>query len=160
MGIGEIVLLPLDVLKIKMQTNPEAVQGRNLLQLIRQEGMGLYRYFFNDSSFSGASWTAARNMPGSFALFGGSAVTKEWMFGLKDYSNANFFQNFCAYIAGAVASITISAPLDVVKTRIQAARFDSTEGGWTIVKNMIRKEGFGAFFKVIFLTFIFLGIDS
>jgi hypothetical protein len=42
-GIGEIVLLPLDVLKIKMQTNPEAVQGRNLLQLIRQEGMGLYR---------------------------------------------------------------------------------------------------------------------
>jgi hypothetical protein len=100
-------------------------------------------------------------MPGSFALFGGSAVTKEWIFGLKDYSNATFFQNFCASIAGAVASITISAPLDVVKTRIQAARFDSTEGGRSIVKNMIRKEGLGAFFKVTPASeLMVVGIDS
>ena len=28
-GIGEIVLLPLDVLKIKRQTNPEAFRGRH-----------------------------------------------------------------------------------------------------------------------------------
>lgn len=58
-GIGEIVLLPLDVLKIKRQTNPEAFRGRGLFKIIQDEGMGLYR---------GAGWTAARNAPGSFAV--------------------------------------------------------------------------------------------
>lgn len=58
-GIGEIVLLPLDVLKIKRQTNPESFRGRGLFKIIADEGMGLYR---------GAGWTAARNAPGSFAV--------------------------------------------------------------------------------------------
>ena len=62
-GIGEIGLLPLDVLKIRAQTNPEAIGGRGLVQIVKSEGLALYR---------GAGWTAARNAPGSFALFGGS----------------------------------------------------------------------------------------
>ena len=37
-GIGEIVLLPLDVLKIKRQTNPEAFRGRGLFRIIADEG--------------------------------------------------------------------------------------------------------------------------
>lgn len=58
-GIGEIVLLPLDVLKIKRQTNPEAFRGRGVVRIVADEGFGLYR---------GAGWTAARNAPGSFAV--------------------------------------------------------------------------------------------
>lgn len=58
-GIGEVVLLPLDVLKIKRQTNPEAFRGRGVLKIIGDEGFGLYR---------GWGWTAARNAPGSFAV--------------------------------------------------------------------------------------------
>jgi hypothetical protein len=58
-GIGEIVLLPLDVLKIKRQTNPEAFRGRGIFKIIKDEGFGLYR---------GWGWTAARNAPGSFAV--------------------------------------------------------------------------------------------
>jgi predicted outer membrane repeat protein len=96
----------------------------------------------------GASWTAARNAPGSFALFGGSAMVKEGVFRLEDYSKATFFQNFCASVGGAIASITISAPLDVIKTRIQARSFDKVEGGWTIVGKMVREEGLSSFFKV------------
>lgn len=42
-GVGEIVLLPLDVLKIKAQTNPESLQGRGLFKILAEEGMGLYR---------------------------------------------------------------------------------------------------------------------
>lgn len=42
-GIGEIALLPLDVLKIKRQTNPEAFRGRGFFTIIKDEGMGLYR---------------------------------------------------------------------------------------------------------------------
>ncbi|KAJ3018803.1 hypothetical protein HKX48_002620 [Thoreauomyces humboldtii] len=137
-GIGEIVLLPLDALKIKMQTNAQAYAGLNAFQIVRKEGWGLYR---------GATWTAARNAPGSFALFGGAALTKEHIFKLEDYGKATFLQNFAASIAGAVASITISAPLDVIKTRIQARSREQAEGGWTIVKNMLAKEGLGSFFK-------------
>jgi hypothetical protein len=137
-GIGEIALLPLDVLKIKRQTNPEAFRGRGFVTIVRDEGMGLYR---------GAGWTAARNAPGSFALFGGSAFVKEYMFGLENYNQATFFQNFCSSIGGAVASITVAAPLDVVKTRIQNRNFDNPESGMNIIKNLIKQEGFAGFFK-------------
>ncbi len=137
-GIGEIILLPLDALKIKMQTNASAYQSKSFLQIVKEEGWGLYR---------GAGWTAARNAPGSFALFGGSAIMKEYVFDLKDYRKATFFQNFVASIAGAVASITISAPLDVIKTRIQAKSADKAQTGMTIVREMIAKEGFSSFFK-------------
>ncbi|OZJ04139.1 putative mitochondrial carrier [Bifiguratus adelaidae] len=137
-GIGEIFLLPLDVLKIKRQTNPDAFKGRGFLRIVREEGMGLYR---------GAGWTAARNAPGSFALFGGSAFVKQVVFRLDDYNKATFFQNFCASIGGAVASLTVSAPLDVVKTRIQNRNFDNPESGVKIIRDLIKHEGMGAFFK-------------
>ncbi|KAJ9105566.1 Mitochondrial GTP/GDP carrier protein 1 [Naganishia cerealis] len=138
-GIGEVVLLPLDVLKIKMQTNPEAIKGRGLIKLVTDEGVA--------SLYRGWGWTMGRNAPGSFALFGGSAVAKEYLFKLSDYSQATWGQNFVASIAGAVASITVAAPLDVVKTRIQNAHFHSKVAGTTIIREMIRTEGVGAFFK-------------
>lgn len=137
-GIGEVVLLPLDVLKIKRQTNPEAFKGRGFLRIIRDEGWGLYR---------GAGWTAARNAPGSFALFGGSAFAKEYIIGLEDYSKATWTQNIVASICGASASLIVSAPLDVIKTRIQNRNFDNPESGFTILKNMVKTEGPTAFFK-------------
>ncbi|CRG83212.1 Mitochondrial GTP/GDP carrier protein 1 [Talaromyces islandicus] len=137
-GIGEIVLLPLDVLKIKRQTNPEAFRGRGLFKIISDEGMGLYR---------GAGWTAARNAPGSFALFGGSAFAKEYIFALKDYNTASWSQNFVASIFGASASLIVSAPLDVIKTRIQNRNFENPESGVRIIASMIKNEGPTSFFK-------------
>lgn len=137
-GIGEIVLLPLDVLKIKRQTNPEAFRGRGFFRILADEGLSLYR---------GWGWTAARNAPGSFALFGGSAFAKEYIYKLNDYSSATWSQNFVASIFGASASLVVSAPLDVIKTRIQNKNFESKESGVTILKNMAKNEGFSAFFK-------------
>ncbi|KAK3073888.1 high copy suppressor of abf2 [Teratosphaeriaceae sp. CCFEE 6253] len=137
-GIGEIVLLPLDVLKIKRQTNPEAFRGRGVLRIVRDEGFGLYR---------GWGWTAARNAPGSFALFGGSAAAKQYFYKLSDYNSATWFQNFVASIAGSSASLIVSAPLDVVKTRIQNQNFEVKESGMRVIAKMARNEGFGSFFK-------------
>ena len=137
-GIGEVVLLPLDVLKIKRQTNPEAFKGRGFLKLISDEGFGLYK---------GWGWTAGRNAPGSFALFGGNSFAKEYIFGLKDYSTATWTQNFVTSIFGASASLIVSAPLDVIKTRIQNKNFESNESGFTILKNMSKNEGITSFFK-------------
>mmetsp|Transcript_3760 Transcript_3760/g.10927 ORF Transcript_3760/g.10927 Transcript_3760/m.10927 type:complete len:320 (-) Transcript_3760:325-1284(-) len=138
MGVGEIALLPLDVLKIKAQTNPDALKGRGVMEIFMNEGRGLYR---------GAGWTAARNAPGSFALFGGSALMHHGVFGLENTKEATFAQNFAASIVGAVASITVAAPLDVIKTRVQNRPFDAPESGVQIVRNLIRDEGPTAFFK-------------
>jgi hypothetical protein len=137
-GIGEIVLLPLDVLKIKRQTNPEAFRGRGVMRIVADEGFALYR---------GWGWTAARNAPGSFALFGGSAAAKQYLFKLEDYNAATWFQNFVASIAGSAASLIVSAPLDVVKTRIQNQNFEVKQSGIKIIGKMARHEGFAAFFK-------------
>jgi hypothetical protein len=52
---------------------------------------------------SGAGWTAARNAPGSFALFGGAAFTKEYVFKLDHYGNATWGMDFCASIVGAMS---------------------------------------------------------
>lgn len=138
-GIGEIVLLPLDVLKIKSQTNPATFKGRGFIKILKDEGfLNLYR---------GWGWTAARNAPGSFALFGGNSFTKEYLFGLQDHTKATWEQNFVSSIVGASASLIVSAPLDVIKTRIQNRSFDNPESGLVIVKNTFRNEGMTAFFK-------------
>ncbi|PXF44004.1 putative mitochondrial carrier [Gracilariopsis chorda] len=138
-GVGEVALLPLDVLKIKSQNNPEALKGRGLLTILREERLsGLYR---------GAGWTAARNAPGSFALFGASAFVKERVFGLKNFNDASFSQNFVASAAGGIASITVASPLDVVKTRLQTRDFGSGESGYKILQDLLKKEGPSALFK-------------
>jgi hypothetical protein len=115
-GIGEIVLLPLDALKVKAQTAPEQLRGRGVVEIFRKEGFGLYR---------GAGLTAMRNAPGSFALFGGATAAKTWMGVGEDGVRATWTQDAIASCIGATASITVAQPLDVVKTRIQNRPFDS-----------------------------------
>ena len=69
-------------------------------------------------------------------LFGASAWTKEYVLNVQDYSKATWTQNFIASISGAVASITVAAPLDTIKTRIQNANFEHKVSGVTVVKDM------------------------
>merc|ERR1712054_231200 len=59
LGAGEVALLPLDALKVKAQTNPESLHKRSISSILREQKGALYR---------GAGWTAAQNIPGSFAL--------------------------------------------------------------------------------------------
>lgn len=148
-GVGEVALLPLDVLKIKSQTNPDALRGRGLVTILREERLsGLYR---------GAGWTAARNAPGSFALFGANAFVKSRVFGLENFSDATFGQTFVASIVGGVASITVASPLDVIKTRIQKADFGSGVSGTQILKDLLRNEGPGALFKGLLPKVLIVG---
>lgn len=80
-------------------------------------------------------------------LFGASAFTKDVILGLEDYSKATWTQNFIASIAGAVASITVAAPLDTIKTRIQNANFEHKVSGFTVIKDLVKNEGPTALFK-------------
>jgi len=137
-GLGEIVLLPLDVLKIKAQTNPEVLKGRGVFQIFRDEGFALYR---------GWNWTAARNMPGSFALFGANSLMYTRVFGTEGPKDSTLFQIFGASAFGGIASISVSSPLDVIKTRIQNKAFDDPRSGTSVIKDLLKEEGPHAFFK-------------
>ena len=79
-------------------------------------------------------------------LFGASALAKDLM-GVVDYHKATFTQNFVASCAGAVASITVAAPLDVIKTRIQNANFENKVSGVAVMKDLLRNEGVLGLFK-------------
>jgi len=136
-GIGEVFLLPLDALKVKAQTAPEQLKGRGVLEIFTKEGFGLYR---------GAGWTIARNAPGSFALFGGNSMAKSYMM-VSEEQTATWTEDALASCAGAIASITVAQPLDVVKTRIQNRPFSSPESGMSIISKLMKNEGIGGFFK-------------
>ena len=137
-GAGEVALLPLDVLKIRSQTNPESLKGKGVIDLFVKENISLYR---------GIEWTVARNVPGSFALFGGNSLAKQSL-GLDASMSgkATLAQNAVASIVGATCSITVAAPMDVIKTRIQQ-NSHTKQSGMKIVADLVREEGVGAFFK-------------
>jgi len=137
-GMGEVVLLPLDVLKIKSQTNPDVLKGRGLVELFVKENVRLYK---------GTTWTMARNAPGSFALFGANSVVYTRLFGINGPREAKGYQIFVASMAGGIASIIVSSPLDVIKTRLQNKAFDDTRSGFRVVSELVKEEGAHAFFK-------------
>lgn len=136
-GLGEVALLPLDVLKIKAQTNPAVLSGRGVGDIVRSEGLSLYR---------GWNWTAMRNMPGSFALFGATSLIYSRVFNIEKDTKKTLFQTFCGSFAGGVASIAVSSPMDVIKVRVQSG-LNSGMSGTQVLTNLIRQEGAGALFK-------------
>ena len=137
-GIGEIALLPLDILKIKSQVNPEALSNKGIVDLVKKEKFNLY---------AGWRWTALRNAPGSFTLFGASTFFKSKLFGLDINDRATLFQHFITSSLASTSCILVSSPMDVIKTRIQAQDFGKAESGVKIIKDMLKKEGPGSFFK-------------
>jgi hypothetical protein len=60
-------------------------------------------------------------------------ATKDYIFGVSHYGKATWTQNSLASVAGAAASITVSASLGTIKTRIQNANFEQKTRGVTIV---------------------------
>jgi hypothetical protein len=143
-GVGEVLFLPIDSLKVKMQTNSSLQftvgSQTEYVDILK----GCYR---------GAALTAVRNSVGSFAFFGGAACTKEYVLQLKDYDDATFGQHFAASTAASVASILVSAPWDVVKARVQRQGGAANDGavrirsGFEVARELAIQEGPRAFFK-------------
>jgi len=134
-GLGEIALLPLDILKIKAQVNPGYSIRENL------KGVSLREMY------AGWNWTAFRNMPGSFVLFGANSLAYSRLFGIEGPKDAKFYQIFVASMCGGTCSILLSSPMDVIKTRIQNKPFGDKRGGMKYVGDLMKEEGPGAFFK-------------
>jgi len=134
-GLGEIALVPLDILKIKVQVNPGYHIRENL------KGVGLREMY------AGWNWTAFRNMPGSFVLFGTNSLAYSRLFGIEGPGEAKFYQIFVASMCGGTCSILLSSPMDVIKTRVQNKPFGDRRSGMKYVGDLMKEEGPGAFFK-------------
>ncbi len=50
-------------------------------------------------------------------------------------------------MSGGIASIMVSSPLDVIKTRIQNKPFDDTRSGFKVFRDLMKEEGPHALFK-------------
>jgi len=135
-GIGEVILIPLDALKILKQTSRKWAE-KSILDILSIQRLNLYR---------GVSWTAARNLSGSCLLFGASAYTKDSIFCLQNHSDATVWQILASSTIGTLSCILMVSPLDVVKTRIQVKMNEKIKGR-EIAYSMLRKEGVGSFWK-------------
>eukprot|EP00928_Gymnodinium_smaydae_P045970 TRINITY_DN30595_c0_g1_i1.p1 TRINITY_DN30595_c0_g1~~TRINITY_DN30595_c0_g1_i1.p1 ORF type:complete len:391 (-),score=40.00 TRINITY_DN30595_c0_g1_i1:526-1656(-) len=150
MGCGEVMLLPLDSLKVKRQTHKplsfRGSQADGYLELLR-------------GSYRGTVCTATRNSVGSFTLFGGAALVKEHVLKLEDPSRATPLEHFLSSSVSALLCILVSAPFDVIKTRVQRQGGESAnaaleprtshapQSGRQIAWEIVTKEGLRAFFK-------------
>jgi hypothetical protein len=144
LGVGEIALLPLDAYKIKSQTNKAAYQGMSVLDIARKENL-----------FKGMGLTIMRNSIGSFALFAVPELLKTEVMGYDTDSKVPLLSNIALKGAGAIASIVIASPPDVVRTRVlsEKAKVSSVRLGF----NMFVNEGVGAFFKGSLMKVIMQG---
>eukprot|EP00744_Colponema_vietnamica_P024930 GILI01036496.1.p1 GENE.GILI01036496.1~~GILI01036496.1.p1 ORF type:complete len:335 (+),score=45.14 GILI01036496.1:47-1051(+) len=147
-GMSEAILLPIDRMKVLSQTNASTIQGRSMVRIMADEGI--------KKMYAAVGTTIFRNCIGSFLLFGGSALTKEFVFGLEDYRKATVTQNLVASAIGATMGVVVTSPMDVVKTRLQSSNLKSSGGaatasvsGFEVVSNTLKTEGPQAFFKGI-----------
>jgi hypothetical protein len=140
-GMSEVILLPLDRMKVLSQTNKQALGNRNVFNIVRQEGI--------KSMYAGLCTTASRNAVGTFLLFGGTACTKQYIFKLKDYRQANFTENVASSTVGACLGVFFTSPADVIKTRIQNKNFGEKTSGLRLFVKICHTEGPSAFFKGI-----------
>jgi len=134
-GLLEIALLPLDILKIKTQVNPNFLIRDNLKGLSLRE------------IYAGWNWTALRNMTGSFVLFGVNSLAYSRLFAIDGPKDAKFYQIAIASLCGGTCSILFSSPMDVIKTRIQNKPFGVKLDGMKYIGDLMKDEGPGAFFK-------------
>ncbi len=141
-GAGEApLLLPLDTIKIRYQTNQASLKEETFFSILRKEKMKLY---------NGLSWTVSRNAIGSMGLFCTSAAVKEYVFEPLTDKNVSytFSQKFFASSVASIMSVIISNPPDVVKTRIQSKKGEwKNKSGMTIARDIVKVEGVRGFFK-------------
>ena len=141
-GASEVVLLPIDRMKVLSQTNKSTLEGRPFYRVIADVGIG--------KMYAGVGTTVTRNIVGSFMLFGGAALTKEYAFGLENYRKATLAQDVVASLVGACLGVICTSPMDVIKTRLQSQQLGGAQKsltGFGMAVQTLKTEGPHAFFK-------------
>ena len=148
-GIGETILMPFDLLKVKKQTNATAFKNRSIFEIAREESIKNY--------FKGAPITALRNMVAMGNFFTMSAIVREYYYNTSDQWNMTFQQYLFISSCSAMVSISSSSPFDVVKTRMQNKDFGKTTTTFQVVKQIVKNEGPRAFYKSLLTKYVTIG---
>lgn len=144
-GAVEAVLLPLDTVKILFQTKAPIVKDKSIINVLMEQNTKLYRGF---------SITASRNTIGSFALFGGNQIVRQYALKLDDEAKSGLFHHLISGAGGSIPSLVFSSPFDVIKTRINANGGEQVVDGKPqllkarqVFKEILVQEGPAAFTK-------------
>lgn len=133
------LLLPLDALKVRLQINKQSVvNSGSLVKFMLNEGWGLYK---------GLGWTMTRNAIGSTSFFTSYAMTREYLTHNNASSTLTTAQKLTASTIATMISITLSHPLDVIKTRLQSGHEAKDATGLRIAAEMIQREGLFSLWK-------------
>lgn len=106
----------------------------------------LYREGGLRSIFKGSAATAARDAPASAAYFASYELIQRWLQG-PDRQKLSIG---CTLFAGGMAGIfnwSVAIPMDVVKSRLQAAPEGKYKGAADVLTQLLKNEGFGALWK-------------
>ena len=148
-GFGETIFMPFDLLKIKKQTNVGAFNNRSMIKIIREEKINNY--------FKGAAITSGRNFIAMGNFFMINSIVREFIFNKHDPWNLTFTQYVFSSTCASFCSITSSSPFDVIKTRVQNKDFGKKSNSLMVVKDIIKNEGIGAFYKGLGTKLITIG---
>jgi len=106
----------------------------------------LYREGGLRSVFKGSAATAARDAPASAAYFASYELIQRWLQGpdrQKLSVGSTLFAGGCAGICNWLVAI----PMDVVKSRLQAAPDGMYKGALDVLQQTLKNEGIGALWK-------------
>jgi len=106
----------------------------------------LYREGGVRSIFKGSAATAARDGPASAAFFASYELIQRWMSGPERCELSVGKTLFAGGMAG-ICNWVVAIPVDVVKSRLQAAPEGVYTGALDVFFKLLRSEGVGALWK-------------
>jgi len=142
---------PLELLKVRMQSHAEeAKQGelRVLIKLLRSSGIG--------ALFRGFQWGALRQAILTSSQVVPYAAAKEVLLHRLHFRDGILCHLLASLAAGVVTS-TATSPVDVLKTRVMAARSADGRKASEIISAMVKSEGLFVFFRGWMANYVRLG---
>jgi len=106
----------------------------------------LYREGGLRSVFKGSAATAARDAPASAAYFASYELIQRAMQG-PDRQQLSIASTLFAGGCAGICNWLVAIPMDVVKSRLQAAPEGMYKGALDVLKQTLKNEGFGALWK-------------
>ena len=105
--------------------------------------------------FKGTVSTLARDVPGSGIYFAAYEIVKRGF--IPEGGSAKDLNSFHTLFAGGMAGLTgwiYMLPADTIKSRIQSAEAGKYSGMMDCVRQLIKTEGYGAFYRGIGPVFL------
>jgi len=133
---------PLEVLKVRLQAQPGAGEAQLLRRMVQEEGLRVFARGFGWAALRSALLTASQVVPYA------SVKSTLQSAGLPEGGVLHVL----ASLAAGVVSTTVTAPVDVMKTKVM-----SRQAGSPSVARMLEKQGPFVFFKGWLANYVRIG---